>query len=351
VSTHANPPDRDGLAAKVAFLSRPRSYPDDGDRVETIETHYSWVFLTARHAYKLKKPVHDGFGDLRSVEARRRNCEEELRVNRRFSPDVYLGVVPLSRDLHGALVLGDGGRTVDWLVRMRRLETGRALDRIVVRGDLEDRMLGPIVELICGVYARCPSPMADAAYRAHLRRFVDDNERELARPSFGLPVAPVRQLCADQRALLDSRLLHGRASRLVEGHGDLRPEHVVLETPPVVIDSLELSRELRIADPVDELGFLALECERLGAPAARALILREYARTTGDAAPDALVHVYQSLRAGVRARLAIRHLLGPPAAGHARWSGAARRYLCLARQHADCATLCRRVEPSPVALP
>ena len=109
------------LESKLAFLRRPASYGGCTRRVETIETHMSWVFLTDAHAYKLKKPVHQDLFDFRSLAARRHYCEEELRLNRRLAPDVYLGIAVLSIDRLGRLHLGQHGTVVDWLVRMRRL--------------------------------------------------------------------------------------------------------------------------------------------------------------------------------------------------------------------------------------
>lgn len=328
------------LAGKVAFLSRPESYPQPCGRVERIETHFSWVFLTERSAYKLKKPVHEALVDLQTASARRRNCEEEMRINRRFAGAVYEAVVALRAGRDGSYRLDGDGQAVDWLVRMRRLSAHRMLDQVIARGELDDAALAPLVALLCRVYAGARVPLTADAYRTRLAAAVDANERELSRREFALPQAGVRAVCAAQRALLENSALFAdrvAGGHIVEGHGDLRPEHVCLEDPPVVIDSLEFSRDLRIADTVDELGFLALECERLGAPGARRVLLTEYARITGDRAPDALVHFYQSLRACVRAWLAIRHVADPAVRDHGRWTAAAGRYLDLAQSHAGLA--------------
>jgi aminoglycoside phosphotransferase family enzyme len=328
--------DAASLAGKVAFLSRPESFPERCARVRRVETHFSWVFLAGKHVYKLKKPVEDEFLRLRTVDSRRRNCEEELRLNRRFSADVYEAVVPLCADASGQLRLGHPGEVVDWLVRMRRLPASHMLDRVIARGELDGDALAPVVETLCRVYAQSRVRLPAGTYRKRLAMLVEQNERDLSRADCGLPPGLVADLCAEQRTLLqgrsalDTRVAEGR---IVEGHGDLRPEHVCLSQPPAIIDCLEFSRELRVLDPADELGFLALECERLGAPHARAAVLSAYARITGDRPGDALVHFYQSLRAGVRARLAIRHLLDPAARNAPRWRRKALRYLDLAQAH------------------
>jgi aminoglycoside phosphotransferase family enzyme len=335
-----SPEDRDALAGKVAFLSRPESYPGACSRIDRIETHFSWVFLSETHVYKLKKPVHDDVVDLRTLESRRRNCVAELRTNRRFAPGVYEAVVPLVVDGAGLYRLGADGPIADWLLRMRRLPARSALDRVIAGGALHPDALAPVVALLCRVYARYPVEVATAAHRARLASIVEENRRELCRPSFALPGPSIESLCRRHRSLIASDALEARVRehRIVEGHGDLRPEHVFLTQPPVVIDALEFSRELRIVDTADELGYLALECERLGVPQAHDAIFGEYGRLTGDRPPRRLVHFYQSLRACVRARLAIRHLLDPAVRDPARWRDVCRSYLDLARGHVEAAS-------------
>jgi aminoglycoside phosphotransferase family enzyme/predicted kinase len=327
-----------GLGAKVAFLSRPESYPVPTTRVDALETHMSWVFLTDANAWKLKKPVRTRYLDFSSEALRRADCEAELRLNRRLSEGVYEATVPLVLDAQGRLRFGADGRTVDWLVKMRRLPGGRMLDRL-----LREHALGPgdlerAIERLARFYrdaARVPTP--PARYRARFAEEIAENRRELATPAYELPLDSIETTCARQLALLSARpdLFDARAGRIVEVHGDLRPEHICLEDTPQIIDCLEFSRELRLLDPVDELAFLALECERLGSPGLAPTIFATYAAVTGDAPPGALVDFYQSYRACVRARIAIRHLADPAPREPARWSAQARAYLALARDHVE----------------
>jgi aminoglycoside phosphotransferase family enzyme len=119
-STPKLPFDSPTLADKVAYLSRPESYGEGVGAVEVIETHMSYVFLVERLVYKLKKPVRYPFLDFSTLDARRFNCQEELRLNRRLARSVYLAVVPLSISSRG-LDLEGTGEPVEWLVKMRRL--------------------------------------------------------------------------------------------------------------------------------------------------------------------------------------------------------------------------------------
>jgi len=156
----------------------------------------------------------------------------------------------------------------------------------------------------------------------------------LSRREFGLSRERVAGLAQAQlvfleqhHALIDQRVLQGR---IVEGHGDLRPEHICLTADPAIIDCLEFSRELRIADPADELAFLALECERLGKPIVARWFLETYTRVTGDEPPRALMQFHRTYRALRRAKIAAWHLQDPSVRDPDKWRERARCYVALA---------------------
>lgn len=330
------------LAAKVAFLCNPASYPEHTCRVEAVETHMSWVFLLDRHAYKLKKPVRHELLDFRSLKARRHYCAEELRLNRRLAPSTYLGVVALKRSRDGGLVLGGAGPVVDWLVRMLRLPAARMLDYALVHDALEPGDLPRLAARLAAFHASLPAEPVDAdVWVAQLRRQIGTRQRALAAPAYGRPDRNVAQLAARQLAVLDEiapqLAARVRAGRIVEGHGDLRPEHVCLAEPVAIIDCLEFSRSLRVVDTADELGFLALECERLGAGQVAEDLLGACAAASGDAPPPSVRHFYQSMRATARAVIAARHRLDPRLRRSGQWVRRAGQYLQLAHRHIELA--------------
>ncbi|HXZ49460.1 MAG TPA: hypothetical protein VEG27_10590 [Usitatibacter sp.] len=335
-------PAEPALARKVAFLLRPDSYADGTREVRALETHWSWVFLTDTHAYKLKKPVRHDESDLTTVSARAAHCRMEIALNRRLSEGVYLGAVPLGVDGAGRLRLDKGGEVVDWLVRMRRLPAERMLDRLVQSRRLRDGELRPLVMRLARFYRGCrPEAIGPAELRARLAARIAANTKELCAPEAELSPQLVesvgeRQLAfvEEHGALLDRRVALGR---IVEGHGDLRPEHVCLEATPQIIDCLEFSRELRVVDVAEELGFLALECERLGAPRVKRELLESYAELAGDRPDPRLVDFYQSVHACVRAKLALWHLREPERDDRERWLRRAAAYVQLAAQHLELA--------------
>ena len=301
------------LEEKVAFLSRPEAYPDVAGRVEAKQTHRSWIFLTATHAWKLKKPVRTEYLDFSTPDARRRDCVKEVRLNRRLARDVYRGVVTLNSGRQGHLQLNAPGQPVDWLVCMRRLPSDRMLDEVIARRAVDEEDVLRLASLLAGFYKRSvPVRIAGPEYRRRLAAHLESARNELLKPEYRLPSNVVEdtgfelEFLRQNQALFDNRV---QAGKIIDAHGDLRPEHICLEPcQPVIIDCLEFNRNLRILDAVSEITFLALECERLGAPNIGRLILNRYSEETGDRPSEKLLAFYKSYHACVRAKIAVWHL-------------------------------------------
>ena len=321
-----------GLAETVRFLEQPAAYPDRPKRVETEETHMAWVFLTDRFAYKLKKPVRYDYLDFSTVEARRRDGLEEVRLNRRLAAGVYLGILPLTREEEGDLALDGDGEVVDWLVRMRRLPSERMLDRAIEDGTVREDDVERAARLLAGFYRDArPVEITPAEYRERFRRDLEEIRRELSRFDLRLPAGRLEEVLGALLGFVEERGrtldLRVEAGRIVEAHGDLRPEHVCLTPEPVVIDCLEFSRAFRLLDPADELAFLSLECERLGAAWVGKRFVEGYRSVTGDRPPPDLFRFYQGFRAALRAKLAAWHTRDDERRNGAEWLAEAADYL------------------------
>jgi aminoglycoside phosphotransferase family enzyme/predicted kinase len=291
------------------FLRDPTHYPEPTRRVEVVETHCSWVFLAGRRAYKLKKPVRFEFLDFSTAALRRAACEEELRVNRALAPSVYLDVVPLTIEASGEWAIDGAGAPADWVVRMRRLPARLSAAAVLRRRQLRPAEAQRVAELLARFYSRRP-PLAltPGEYARALERHVRANGEALTAAA-GCDAAAARRIQnAQQRFLhvaadlIASRALEGR---IVEGHGDLRPEHIYLEDPPVVIDALEFSAELRQVDVADELSFLGMECRRLGDDRLARRVWQLYQQASADPLPPRLLDFYACYRAAVRAKVAV----------------------------------------------
>lgn len=316
------------LVEKVAALGDPDAYPEPTTAVTALETHFSWVFLTDAFAYKLKKPLRTEDMDLTSLAGRTLNCEREVYLNRRLAPDVYLGIVDLMAGEDGRLRLSGSGRVVDRLVRMRRLEEGDSLEIRLKRGLVSPADVARLARGLAEFLTSQPSLGAVSPVR--LRHEINTSLRDLAVACDGCFEQAARRVTARLLAFLEYRSDVPGHGHLVDGHGDLRPEHVFLGSPLRIIDCLEFSDTLRRRDPVDELAALGMECERLGAAWIGPVLVEAYGQMAGTFPSPDLCAFYRGLRALVRARIAVRHLAEEPVRTPGRWPRQAAEYLRLA---------------------
>ena len=326
------------LDAKVSFLSRPDTYRPMPGEVICRETHMSWVFLVGDRVYKLKKPVRFPYLDFSSVARREAACRAELRLNRALAPDIYLDVLPLVVTDDG-LSIGGTGTPVDWLVFMKRLDERNMLDRVIDERRFEIRKLDRLVATLAQFYhSAAPVFLSPAIHLADWKRSLAYNRRVLLDPRFGIPAGLVRRIDRPQRQFLNRRghLIAARLRhrRIVDGHGDLRPEHIWLGEKVRIIDCLEFNPRLRVVDPFDEVAFLSLECERLGAAWVGAYIERRMKRMLRDGPVEELFTFYRCHRATLRARLAIAHFLEEHPRTPEKWPRLAATYLKLAEASA-----------------
>jgi len=327
-----------GIADKVAFLSQPDAYPGHAGQVTRRETHMSWLFFLDGAVYKLKKPVRFPYLDFSTLGRREAACRAELALNRRLAPDVYEAVDPLVSTDRG-LAIGGAGEVVDWLVRMRRFDQARTLEARLTAGEVTDREVDALGDLLARFYRRAGRVrLAPPVHLRSLRNGLAYHRRVLLEPRLGLPGGLVRSILAVQLRFLRLRagLLEGRVrqGRIVDAHGDLRPEHIWMGPPTKMIDRLEFSAALRAVDPLDELAFLDMEIERLGAPKVGARLSRRVITALHEDAPPELYLFYRCYRATLRARLAIAHMLEPSPRTPEKWPTQARVYLAMAARDA-----------------
>lgn len=295
----------------------------------------SWVFLAGELVYKLKKPVSYSFLDFTTLEARRSNCFEEVRLNARLAEGVYLGVAPLHTTDAGELSLIPIGETVDWLVCMKRLPASSMLDEQIAASTVKQIDVSRAAAKLMRFYQASPALEVESHWVA--ARFTAEHAEDallLSDSRFDLDTSKTKQVLARMRSALTriKPILDRRATEKVylEAHGDLRPEHVCLIAEPVFIDCLEFNRDLRVLDPFDEVAYLALECQRLGAAWIGETFLSAARQTLAAPAPEALISFYRAARALLRARLALAHLTEPEPRTPEKWEPRARQYVGIA---------------------
>ena len=338
---------RGNLPPLVAAMARPEFYPERPERVEFIQTHISYVFLTDSYVYKVKKAVRFPFIDCTTLQRRRLLCHEEVRLNRRLASTVYLGILPIRRTPAGFELLAsseaDAGDAVEYAVHMRRLPHERMLDQMVQRHEALPQDLRTIAQRINEFHFRAAAAnawMYGSAAAVH--KLICGNLAGAAQFT-GKIFDPADLDAIDKynRRFIETHweLLNQRArgGRVREGHGDLRCEHICMDTQPQIFDCVEFSERLRYGDVASEVAFLAMDLDRLAAHGLAAELVEAYASASGDRDLATLIPFYQCHRAVVRAKVdALKSVAAEvPEPERIRARDSARDYLALARRYLD----------------
>jgi aminoglycoside phosphotransferase family enzyme/predicted kinase len=330
----------------IRQLLRPRAFSHPCADITLRETHISWVILCGGFAYKIKKPVDFGFLDFSTLDRRRYYCEQELSLNRRFAPELYLAVVAVTDSGAGPRFEGDG-QVIDYAVKMRRFDEALLLDNIAARGELDRSLVRALAREIAQQQDRAPvchpAPGSDAPgspavlLAAMVQNFAQVRNYRLG-PEQQAALFTVEQWTLQRYAELLPRMEQRAAQGMViDGHGDAHLGNIALVDGAVrLFDCIEFNPSLRIMDSVGEIALLSMDLEARGHVGESHCLLTDYLEYRGDYAGLALLQLYRCYFAMVRAKVA---LLREPADHEAIEGTAAHgdfcRYLALAASCCD----------------
>ena len=314
-----------------AFLGDPATH--GGAAVRRIDTHAASVFLAGRHAYKVKRAVTFPFLDYSTLARRREACAAELAVNRPFAPDLYRGVVAITREPDGRLAIGGHGEPVEYAVEMRRFDESQTLDRLAAEGRIDAALADAIGHAIAAAHAQTPTVLPEP-WIAALGSYITEHEAAFqALPTLFDPAAnerlarSVRDAFARMAPLLAER---GRRGLIRHIHGDFHLGNIALiDGRPMLFDAIEFSDIIASGDLLYDLAFVLMDLteRRLGL-AANIVFNRYLADTQRDEDLDALaaLPLYLSMRAAIRAKVTAARLEQADQAKRPSIAGIARTY-------------------------
>ncbi len=301
----------DELPPQLVSLLRPEAFAHPVRDVTLVETHISWVILTGEFAYKIKRPVKYPFVDLRDVERRAYFCHEEIRLGRRFAPDLYLDVCDVTAREDGARIGGDGP-VFEHAVRMRQFSRDDELDRLLLAGRIEPDELRRFGRSLSRIHSRLPSPVdgqrlgrAEATaqiIRVNLAECIDAAEPCGVGEVLAALRGPLEERLASLEPLMVRRFEQGRVR---ECHGDLHTGNVTRYLGKLVaFDSIEFEPAFRWIDVADEVSFLLVDLRRMGRPEHGRAFVDGYLGESGDYQACRLLSLYEAHRGLVRAKIA-----------------------------------------------
>ena len=301
----------------IERMLNPSFYDHPVTKVECIETHISWIFLAGDFVYKLKKPVNFGFLDFSTLEKRRHFCQEELRLNKRFAPQLYLEVVwiggePDKPKLNGKPVL-------DYAVKMKRFPQQQQLDRMLAAGQLTVDHIESFAEKIAEIHRSAPAAEINSGFGSpqailepiiqnftQIRRFLPD-------PGMAQQVDKLESWSRATFTRLEKLFRQRKSQGFIRAcHGDIHLANMAwFDEAPLLFDCIEFSESLRWIDPINDVAFLAMDLDDRGEAALGWRFLNRYLRETGDYSGMVLLNFYKVYRALVRAKVICLRLSQP----------------------------------------
>jgi aminoglycoside phosphotransferase family enzyme len=334
----------DTLPDFIHFLRQPVAYQHPAPDISLVQTHISYVLLAGDFVYKIKKPVNFGFLDFSTLAKRKFYCEEELRLNRRLCPRIYLEVVSVNEE-KGIFSLNGPGRAVEYAVKMVRMPEEGMMGRLIKENRLTERHLDLIVDTLVPFYRQ-------AEINDHIRQFgkaravaanVLENFEQarpyvgggiLSREEFEHITGYARSVLAKE-ALFDQRIA---ANRICDCHGDLYSANICFEEDQVhIFDCIEFNERFRYCDIASDVAFLAMDLDAKDQDSLSVYFIERFIARSGDAGLSRMLNFYKCYRATVRGKIGLLTAHEPEVDDQTRAAAQtmAARYFLLAQQYAD----------------
>ena len=313
------------LQYKIEDLLKPEAYPRKPQKIELIQTQMSFIFLTGGYVYKVKKPVNLGYLDYTTLEKRRFFCRQELELNRRLCPDVYLAVVPITMSLRGAsepkprakrrgrgnLICVEGeGKAIEYAVKMRQLPQERMMDVLLHRGKLTEEMIAKVAEKLVRFHQKAETNSKIAAFGKldTIRQNCEENFLQTEKYiSVSIPATKYEQIKSytnnfilGNASLFDKRVSKGK---IRDCHGDLHAAHICFTDDICIYDCIEFNDRFRYSDVASEVAFLAMDLDRYQQADLSKHFVNTYVALSHDEELLRLLDFYKCYRAYVRGKV------------------------------------------------
>ena len=293
----------------VRELLRPDIYPEPTKKVELLQTHISFIFLGDGYVYKVKKPVDFGFLDFTTLEKREFYCHQEVKLNRRLSPDTYQKVVSIT-DEGERLAIDGKGPVVEYAVKMKRIPLDRLMLTLLKKGHVTEEMIGSVARKLAEFHSSAErSPEIDRFGTLEIiKKNTDENFEQTGKyigKSIGQEQFDSIKGYTDSFYERNEELFEKRIAdkRIRDCHGDLHMEHICLTDPIIIFDCIEFNERFRYSDVAADIAFLAMDLDYHDREDLSELLMKAYVHHSGDREVDKLLGFYKTYRAYVRGKV------------------------------------------------
>ncbi len=294
--------------ALVEAMLKPETYPEVTRKIDLIQTHISFVFLTEKYVYKVKKPVNFGFLDFSSLEKRRLNCEKELLLNRRLCPDIYLEVVTINKT--STIKINGNGETVEYALKMKRLPQDQLMTHLLQEGKVGKKTINGIAKIVAKFHseAQTNSEISEFGELKIVKTNWDENftqttkyiNQTLPKADFDFIQAKINDFMAKKTRLFKSRI---DSDHIRDCHGDLHSGNIFVTDHICIFDAIEFNDRFRYSDVASDVAFLAMDLDYQNRSDLSEYFITQYLTYSKDAALKALLPFYKCYRAYVRGKV------------------------------------------------
>jgi len=296
--------------ALVQALLKPETYPHSPQKVELVQTQMSFLFLTGDYVYKVKKPVDLGYLDYTTLDKRRFFCQQEIELNRRLCPEIYLEVVPIVSS-RGQIRLGGEGDAIEYAVKMKQLPAERMMDRLLPRDLVTEEMVARVAEKLAAFHDKAATSPEISAY-GELDAIMINTTENFTQTEKYMDISIPSQKCHQIKTYTDNfvksneSLFNRRVQdgRIKDCHGDLHAAHVCLSDGIYIYDCIEFNDRFRYGDVASEVAFLAMDLDRFQRADLSQAFVNAYIRMSQDKELSQLLNFYKCYRAYVRGKVA-----------------------------------------------
>jgi hypothetical protein len=292
----------------VEALMKPEAYDEAPGSIELVQTHISFVFLTKRFVYKVKKAVNFGFLDFTTLEKRRFFCEKELELNRRLCRDMYLEVVPINKA--DAIKIKGAGETVEYAVKMKRMPQERMMSRLLEENKVEDRLVDRIAKIIAEFHSKAETSRrisefgSLAVIETNWKENYDQTEefigKTISKEDFELIRSRVNNFMRRNAAVFEKRVTEGRVR---DCHGDIHSGNIFITNGIYIFDAIEFNERFRYSDVAADVAFLAMDLDFRERADLSDFFVERYIKYSGDQELMRLLPFYKCYRAYVRGKV------------------------------------------------
>ncbi|MCW4054502.1 MAG: phosphotransferase [Candidatus Bathyarchaeota archaeon] len=292
----------------VEALLKPEAYDEAPISIDFIQTHISFIFLTRKFAYKVKKAINLGFLDFTTLEKRRFFCERELELNKRLCGDMYLEVVPINKS--DAIKIKGKGKTIEYAVKMKRMPQENMMSRLLEKNQVEEGLVDRIAKIIAEFHSKAETsrkisefqldPIVEINWRENFDQTVEFIGKTIARRSFEFILERVENFMERNRSIFEKRMAEGKVR---DCHGDMHSGNIFVTDQIYIFDAIEFNDRISYSDIAADVGFLAMDLDFRERPDLSTFFVKKYVKYSGDQELMKLLPFYKCYRAYVRGKV------------------------------------------------